>query len=693
MLTDSPRHPAFIWMILIMIFFSSIISSITTKLCRCHFLYSSERNFISKTTCLRLFPNFLFISLVFVNQFAYADEVPKTDVASSLSRTSLPTSSSITETFTVTANRSLEPASSVLAPVIVISNEEIVQSQVQSIPELLKRLPGINVAQSGGVGQQTSLFVRGTESRHVLILVDGIRLNQANISGSSDLSQIPLSLVQRIEYIRGARSAIYGSDAIGGVINLITQPENPDSSYSKISTSFGNHGSQTYQISTHQNSEQTRVYSSANYSRSQGTDVVANFPQAGSIRQEDKDGFKQYNIWLGAEHTFNSNWLAGMRGYAIRNKNKYDGFYSFNQPNALIDQRELESYTLDSRLDYHSETYQSGLILSLNQTKDFNYDKNYGKHDVSASIDDANQTNIQWLNRWQVGLGSVNAGVDWQNQTTKRNLLDDSRSERNRLTNTGIYFIGQQKWQDVTFEGALRQDHQSQFGNHSTWNVGVGYEFLPGYRIALLSGSAYKAPNLMQLYSQYGGNPNLQPEESQQYELILEGANDWFSWKTSAYKNAIKQLIDYQNQKYINIGEAELSGAEFELNIPQENLSHRLTFAYLDAKDKHTGNRLLRRPQKQFDYQLDLPIKDAELTLNYHLASKRTDQIFDNQSFTNQSVILPVDQQIDMALSYPFTNGVNLRARIADIFNQQRETVYGYRPSGRTFSITLDYTF
>ncbi|SUP83023.1 vitamin B12/cobalamin outer membrane transporter [Yersinia pseudotuberculosis] len=116
----------------------------------------------------------------------------------------------------VTANRFPQPKSSVLAPVDVVTRADIDRWQSTNINDVLRRLPGINIAQYGGPRQLSSLFIRGTNSSHVLVLVDGVRLNQAGISGSSDLSQIPISLVQRIEYIRGPRSAVYGSDAIGG---------------------------------------------------------------------------------------------------------------------------------------------------------------------------------------------------------------------------------------------------------------------------------------------------------------------------------------------------------------------------------------------------------------------------------------------------------------------------------------------
>ncbi|EEQ2578609.1 TonB-dependent receptor plug domain-containing protein, partial [Escherichia coli] len=129
------------------------------------------------------------------------------------------------DTLVVTANRFQEPLSTVLAPVTIVTREDIDRWQVSSVNDVLRRLPGVAISQHGGEGQLSTIFVRGTNSNHTLVLIDGVRLNLAGVSGAADLSQFPVALVQRIEYIRGPRSAIYGSDAIGGVINIITSRE------------------------------------------------------------------------------------------------------------------------------------------------------------------------------------------------------------------------------------------------------------------------------------------------------------------------------------------------------------------------------------------------------------------------------------------------------------------------------------
>ncbi|HGW6119595.1 TPA: TonB-dependent receptor plug domain-containing protein, partial [Serratia marcescens] len=125
----------------------------------------------------------------------------------------------------VTANRFPQPVSSVLASTSIVTKDDIDRWQSKNLLEVMRRLPGVDIAQTGGLGQSASLYVRGSEARHTLVLIDGVPIAKPGITGVADFNQIPISLVQRIEFIRGPRSAVYGADAIGGVINIITQTD------------------------------------------------------------------------------------------------------------------------------------------------------------------------------------------------------------------------------------------------------------------------------------------------------------------------------------------------------------------------------------------------------------------------------------------------------------------------------------
>ncbi|PLR45237.1 TonB-dependent vitamin B12 receptor BtuB [Chimaeribacter arupi] len=591
----------------------------------------------------------------------------------------------------VTANRFPQPVSSVLAPVSVVTKEEIDRWQVKSVAEVMSRLPGVDMAQNGGMGQSNSLFIRGTSSSHVLLLIDGIRLNQAGISGSSDLSQIPISLVQRIEYIRGPRSAVYGSDAIGGVINIITTRENVGTT---LSAGVGSYGYQTYDGATQQKlGEDTVVTLAGNYTYTHGYDVVAAMPDNyGDPRQPDRDGFMSKSLWAGLEHHFNDQFSGFARAYGYDNRSAYDGTYSYSDPahsDALPDTRQLYSRTYDTGLRFRQGIYASQLIASYSEAKDYNYDPRYGRYSDSATLDDSEQYNLQWGNTFQLGQGTVSAGLDWQKLATEpgTNYLDEGYTQRN----TGMYLTAQQQISEVTLEGALRGDDNSQFGWHSTWQTSAAWEFMEGYRLVGSYGTAYKAPNLGQLYSGYYGNPDLNPEESKQWEGGVEGLTGPLSWRLTAYRNDIDQMIAYDtaSSRYYNIGKARIKGVEWTGSLTTGPLQHQLTLEYLDPRDADTNEILVRRAKQQVKYQLDWTVADFDWSVNYHYLGQR----YDTDYNSNERKQLGGVSLWDLAVSYPVTSHLTVRGRIANLFDKDYETVYGYETPGREYYLTGSYTF
>ncbi|TKI03421.1 TonB-dependent vitamin B12 receptor BtuB [Martelella alba] len=595
------------------------------------------------------------------------------------------------EALIVSANRFPQPISSVLAPTSVVTREDIVRGQITSVAEALSRLPGVDIAQNGGLGQQTSLFIRGTNSSHALVLIDGVRLNQAGISGSVDLSQIPLSLVQRIEYIRGPRSAVYGSDAIGGVINIITTREHPGTT---LSAGMGSHGYQSYDGSTQQRlGENTVATVAGNYTYTRGFDVKANLPDNyGDPAQPDRDGFMSKTLYAAVDHIFSDRFSGYARTYGFDNRTAYDGDYSYSDPNhpdALLDTRQLYSRTYDTGLRFREGGYASQLSFSYNHTKDYNYDPKYGPYSDSATLDDSDQYNVQWGNTLRIAHGTASAGLDWQKQTTEpgTDYLTDGHEQRN----TGIYATTQQLFGPVTLEGAVRGDDNSQFGWHGTWQTSAAWEFIEGYRLIGSYGTAYKAPNLGQLYSAYYGNANLDPEESKQWEGGVEGLTGPLDWRISAYRNDIDNLIDYDtaSQTYQNVGKARIKGVEWTGSWDTGPLRHRLTLEYLDARDARTDEILVRRAKQQVKYQLDWQVAQIDWSLNYRYLGQR----YDTDYNSNETVKMGGVSLWDIAASYPLTPHLTVHGRIANLFDKNYETVYGYQTAGREFYFTGTYTF
>lgn len=594
-------------------------------------------------------------------------------------------------TLVTTANRFAQPVSSVLAPTTVVTRDEIDRWQSKSVADVMRRLPGVDIAQSGGLGQQSSLFIRGTESRHVLVLIDGIRLNQAGISGSSDLSQIPISLVQRIEYVRGSRSAVYGSDAIGGVVNIITGRSKPGTT---LTAGVGSNGYQAYDGSTQQMlGQNTRVTLAGNYTYTKGYDVVANYPDVyGDPAQKDRDGFMSKSLYGAVEQQFNEEFSGFVRGYGYDNRTAYDNSLSYTVPGALVDTRQLYSQTWDTGLRFNRDIYSTQLIASYSHTKDYNYDPRLGRYAEPATLDDVEQYNLQWGNTVALGYGTVSAGVDWQKQTSQPNTNYVSEGQEQR--NTGVYATAQQKLGNVTLEGAVRGDDNNAFGWHNTWQTSASWEFVEGYSVFASYGTAFKSPNLSQLYSGAYGNRDLDPEKSKQWEGGFEGLTGPVNWRLSGYRNDIDDLIDSDptTYRYYNINKATIKGVEATASFDTGPLSHTVSYDYVDPRNGNTDEILVRRAKQQVKYQLDYTIDDFDWSLSYQYLGERYDKDY-NTSYTTRTVKLGGVSLWDLAVSYPVTSQLTVRGRIANLFDKDYETVYGYQTPGREYYLSGSYTF
>ncbi|WP_275075974.1 TonB-dependent vitamin B12 receptor BtuB [Providencia rettgeri] len=607
----------------------------------------------------------------------------------------------------VSANRFEQPISSILAPVTVVTREDIDHWQSNTVIDVLQRLPGVDVSQSGGMGQLSSLYIRGTESRHVLVLIDGVRLNQAGISGSSDMSQIPISLVQRIEYIRGARSAVYGSDAIGGVVNIITRRDNDGTT---LNAGIGSHGYQNYNGSTQQKiGENTTVTAAGAYTYTKGFDVEArgntgNYPNG--YPQPDKDGFQNKTLWLGVEHQFTTDISAYARAYGYDNRTNYDGFYSENKATKvsnLVDTRKLSSRTYETGVNYHYDAYSASLLGSYSHAKDYNYDPRHGQYGLFSNLDESKQYNLQWGNSYKLDKGTVSAGVDYQRQSVEPSSYT-MISEKQTLNNTGLYFTGQYALlNSVTAEAAIRSDHNSEFNWHTTWQSGLSWEFYDGYKLIGSYATAYKAPNLSQLYayssSSWGttkGNPNLKPEESKQWEVGVEGTTGPLFWQLNAYHNDIDNLIDYKQgfpvSTYENIGKAEIKGLEWVGELDTGIFQHQLTYQYVDPRNKDTDKVLARRTKQQVKYQLDWPIYSVDMGLTYQYIGSRYDTAFYDNA-PSQRIKVGGVSLWDLTAAYPITSHLTIRGKIANMFDKDYETAYGYRTAGREYFLTGSYNF
>ncbi|MBW3779188.1 TonB-dependent receptor [Aeromonas veronii] len=583
----------------------------------------------------------------------------------------------INPTLVITANRVEQPVSSVLAPVVVIDRAEIESRQVQSLPDLLKTLPGVQMATLGGRGHISSLFVRGTNSNHSLVLMNG-RPIAAMVAGTPDLSQIPLGNIERIEYIRGPRAAVYGSDAIGGVINLITKTSAKNGSETHLKGGAGSNGYGQGELRTVQSlGQKTDMNMLIGYERTDGFDVVAN------TKQPDRDGFNSKNGQFGLNHTFNDAWSADFNAQRYQNLTEFDGRY---------DQQQVDTFQYDSGLKFQSKALTSRLEASYGENSLKSWEESKGKS--SADPTHTGMTNISWINSWS-GIEDLNltGGVDWQREQMK----SDSRSGGLPFTvpdrdNTGAFVVGSYVWSPFLFELSGRTDDNQQYGRHNTWSAASGLDIDEHHNVRLSYGTAFKAPSFMDLY--YGVPAELKPEESKNLELGLSGRYSAWDWSVNLYRNRIDNLIYCLTSMSYTCNPqnttADIKGVETELGIDTGPVHHRLSYDYTRAKD--TGNQdlqLLRRAEHKGSWIADTRFDAATLTAELLYVGKR----YDNNWTTSQRVELSAYTLLNLAASYELTQQFTLGGRIDNVFDRDYAPAYGYASPGTEFKVTADYRF
>ncbi len=552
----------------------------------------------------------------------------------------------INPTLVITANRVEQPVSAVLAPVVVIDRAEIESRQVQSLPELLKTLPGVQIATLGGRGHISSLFIRGTNSNHSLVLMNG-RPIAAMVAGTPDLSQIPLGNIERIEYIRGPRAAVYGSDAIGGVINLITKTSAKNGSETHLKGGAGSHGYGQGELRTVQSlGQKTDMNMLIGYERTDGFDVVAN------TKQPDRDGFASRNGQIGLNHAFNDAWSADFNAQGYDNLTDTDG---------STDQSRVQAFQYDGGLKFQGKDLISRLEASYGENKLKTWQE--AKGEASGEPIHTGLTRFSWINSWS-GIEGMNltGGADWQREEMK----SDSRSYGKTFSapdrdNTGLFAVGSYRWQALLWELSGRTDDNQQYGRHNTWSAASGLDIDENHNVRLSYGTGFKAPTFNQLYYPGSENPTLKPEESKNLELGLSGRYSAWDWSVNLYRNRIDNLIYCLTSMSYTCNPknttADIKGVETEIGIDTGPVHHRLSYDYTRAKDK--GNQdlqLLRRAEHKGSWIADTRFDATTLTTELLYVGKR----YDNNWATNQRVELGAYTLLNLAASYEVTQQFTL---------------------------------
>lgn len=571
---------------------------------------------------------------------------------------------------TVTATRFKESTKSVIAPVTVVTKDQIQRHSWTSLSEVLRNQPSLEVRGNGGKGQNTSVYMRGFSAAQSLILVDGMRLSRGSM-GSADISTIPLNQVERIEIIRGARASVYGADAVAGVINIITRSSQTDSGQ-RVTTGIGSDGYANADWSGKMAASAADIIKAgAAYSRENGYNIKPNSTNTG-----DEHGYWSKNAQVNEEHKFSDDWRVFGSARLLQMQNDYAGYSS-----------ELQGYTADQSyqvaLETSTEDYQSSWIV---QYADTDYLSGFNKQ---QSKDDAtyknytDQTTLGWYNLIPLSHGfSLGGGIDW-----RENRLKSGSAYTAQTHNTGEYALVQYEQDVWSWELSGRNDDNSAYGSHQTWRTGAGWAFMPDYRLTANYSTAFRAPSFVDLYypAPYG-NPDLRPEEAKGGEVGLEGQTALFQWKISAYRSLVENMIVAPAPTYYpeNIGHARLQGVETEVSFATGVVRHHVSADFADPKDEETGKQLKERAHQSYKWQAET---------SWQKWDAATSWMFQGERFADDDNTIEMGGYSlwDVSAGYHLLPQLRLGGRIDNLFDKDYQTAYGYETPGRSYYLNFAY--
>ena len=554
------------------------------------------------------------------------------------------------DTLVVTATRSEEKIGNVPARISVIDQNAIKKNPALNLSDLIQQDPSVYVKQSGGMGQISEIGLRGTKAVHTLVLKDGARLNSQNELGPLYPAYLDTSDIQQIEILKGPASVQYGSDAIGGVVQLISKK--PVKSGAELTGIYGENN--TY-----------KTILKADLVTDQGF-----YAQVGGQRLES-DGTR---IFESQDKSDNASY--DQKGY-----NAKVGYFQQNQIDASASISENKGTSIFSN-DYITNTAPRNFVNRvINAKVDYNILQNLilGAH--FANVQDK-QDVPAYGSKYDTENNQTDLNLKWKFTPHQNILIGTTYNDANYQTNTiinndqsvastGYYLQHQFKNELFDTQVGLRVEDNELFGSHTVGQGAIRYHFLPNASVYANIGSAFRAPTLNELYSQWGGNENLEPEESISYELGFNYAiTDNLATSFSVYRTNVDNLIVYSDSMNQNVGEANFTGGEAGLKWKQDDLFLATEYAYVKSENKATGLEIAYRPKQTFTLTtgLENPV--------YGISTSLIARSHSNASNSANSIKVPGYATVDFNAYWNINPTVKVFTNIQNIGDVQYREVY-----------------
>lgn len=571
----------------------------------------------------------------------------------------------------VTANRIEQPLSDLVADMSVVGRETIEAAGAVGVADVLSRLPGVQMVRNGGAGSTTSVYLRGADTRFTAVYIDGIRVDSQSTGGAS-WQDIPLEAIDRIEVLRGPAAAVYGSDAIGGVVQIFTKKgEGKAKPY--VGLGWGSRGTVKAQAGVSGGVAGWDYSLGVSHASSNGFNAKTS---AGF--NPDADGYRNNAFNGRVGYQINSNHRVEATALTSYMNAGYDATVSKTSP--MADDRSI--YKMNAVglnwLAKWSDVYSTR--LQYTQSRDFYQTK------PSVYETDTRLHSYLFQNEWRLGAQTVTAALERREDKLVNNGLDIG--SRNRSQNALALGYGLHAGKH-TLQLNARHDRDSEFGGHTTGSAAYGYEFMPNWRATASAGTAFRAPTLYQRFSQYG-DASLSPEKGRNVELGLKWGKGSDSFSATLYRNNVSNLINYVGGTgtcagntglyggcYANVAKARYEGITLAATTRLGMVNLQGSVDFQDPRDTDKDLQLARRSKRYANLSADTTLAGWKLGAEMQAAGKR----FDDAA---NKIVLGGYTLWNLSAQKQLTREWSLVARINNLADKRYELARTYATEGRS---------
>jgi len=600
----------------------------------------------------------------------------------------------------ITANRDVEQRSDSSAASTVFTRADIERLRPASVPALLTQVPGVQVANYGGRGGLYSLFIRGTSTAQTLVLIDGVRAGSAT-AGSASLQYLSVDQIERIEVLRGSRSAIHGADAMGGVIQIFTRRGEGEGLRPYVRIAGGSDSTWERTLGLSGGDERTRFNLSAGLEETAGIDRT----RTSFASDADHDAYRNRSLVLNLSHRFSDALEAGFTVLDQRGKTESDnpfghedppGSWIYN-PSKPYDEYSLSTSTvwLDGRIN---DLWRSRIELGHSEDRQENFDKLF----PGSTVNNTYRDSANWLNTLSLGNGhSLRLGADYLNDKVRSSNEFAVNNRDNKAAFIQHSFQGERFGTEL----GMHHDDNQQFGTENTFNGALSYQLNTDNQLILSYSEGFRVPTFADLYwplyDGYQGNPNLKPEKSRSYELQWRSQlGSTTKLEASLYRTDFRDLIatvttnDFPWEgTRANINRARVNGFEAVLKQELYGWHGEAGLSIIDPRDRETGHTLSNRAKRTLNLSLDRQFGDIGVGASFTAVSSSYGNAANTTELSGYGVL-------DLRASWQASNELAFDMKLANILDKDYSRIlytyagdnHGYQETPASVMIGLTWT-